>query len=48
MGLPLCAAQETAKKEAETKEGGVKLDPVKQALAKYSIINVNPWEPQKP
>ena len=41
--------QETAKKEAEAeKTDEVKLDPVKQALAKYSIIGVNPWEPEKP
>ena len=42
---PLWHAQKTAK--AEEKEE-VKIDPVQQALANYSIINVNPWEPEKP
>ncbi len=42
--MTLLHAQKTAKAE-EKKE--VQIDPVQQALANYSIIGVNPWEPEK-
>ncbi len=38
-------AQKTVKSEEKEE---VQIDPVKQALANYSIIGVNPWEPEKP
>ena len=42
---PLWHALMTAEEEEEEE---VRIDPVQQALANYSIINVNPWEPEKP